>query len=170
MKPVEVIGVRVEAPGNQPVVLVRELDGARVLPIWVGAAEAAAIAYVQQDVTPPRPLTHDLFVTVIGTLGHGLDEIRITSLDDGVYRAEIVFDGATIIDARPSDAIALALRVGCPVLAEEALFDEVGMVLPGDADEGTEDEVEAFKEFLDSVSADDFDAPGEGGDGPSTEA
>ena len=109
MKPLEVMGVRVEMPTNQPIVLLRERDGDRYLPIWIGAAEATAIAYVQQGVEPPRPLTHDLIVNVLAELGHEVSAVRIDSLVDGVFFATIVIDGGTEISARPSDAIALAL-------------------------------------------------------------
>ena len=110
MKPVDVLGVRVEMPTNQPIVLLRERDGERYLPIWIGAAEATAIAYAQQGVEPPRPLTHDLLKDVIETLGHTVTEIRIVELKDKVFYAVIVIDGKNEISARPSDAIALALR------------------------------------------------------------
>lgn len=174
MKPVEVLGVRVESPGNQPVVLLREVDGTRMLPIWVGAAEAAAIAYAQQGVEPPRPLTHDLFVTVIGALGHRLEAVHITALKDNVFFAELHFSGGVVVESRPSDAIALALRTDTPVLGAEVLFDTAGVTVPvedgdGDGDEEprmAEDELEAFKEFLDQVSADDFGTDLDPGEGP----
>ena len=172
VKPVEILGVRVESPGNQPVVLLREVDGSRMLPIWVGAAEAAAIAYAQQGVEPPRPLTHDLFVTVIGALGHRLESVHITALKDNVFFAELHFAGGIVVESRPSDAIALALRTNTTVLGAEALFDEAGVTVPveegEDEDEPgmAQDELEAFKEFLDQVSADDFGTDLDPGEGP----
>ena len=153
MKPVEVLGVRVESPTNQPIVLLRELDGDRCVPIWIGAAEATAIAYAQQGIEPPRPLTHDLMKNVIEGLGRTVTGVRVTELHDGVFHAVIDFDGGTAIEARPSDAIALALRIGCPVAVAEEVIDEAGVAMTPEADE----EVEKFKEFLDQVSADDFD-------------
>ncbi|MFN2320816.1 MAG: bifunctional nuclease family protein [Dermatophilaceae bacterium] len=164
MKPLEVMGVRVEMPTNQPIVLLRERDGDRYLPIWIGAAEATAIAYVQQGVEPPRPLTHDLMVNVLAELGHEVSAVRIDSLVDGVFFAPLVIDGGTEISARPSDAIAIALRVGAPVLGSTAVLDDAGVHMP----EEQEEDVEAFKDFLDSVSPEDFAEPG-GEDVPTAE-
>ena len=152
MKPVEVLGVRVESPTNHPIVLLRELDGDRCVPIWIGAAEATAIAYAQQGIEPPRPLTHDLLKNVIEGLGRTVVGVRIVALNEGVFHAEIAFDGGTVVESRTSDAIALALRVGCPVTIAEEIIDEAGVAMEPEA----EDEVEKFKEFLDQVSADDF--------------
>ena len=153
-------------PTNQPIVLLRERAGTRYLPIWVGAAEAAAIAYAQQGVVPPRPLTHDLLKNVLDELGHTVDRVRIISLEDGVFHAVLDIDGGadgggTSIDSRSSDAIALALRAGVDIVTSEDLLDEAGVAMAGEQDD---DEVEKFKEFLDHVSADDFDT----GDQPSS--
>ena len=150
--PVEVMGVRVEMPSNQPIVLLKELDGARYLPIWLGAVEATAIAFAQQEVAPPRPLTHDLFKDVLGQLGAKLKTVHITELKDGIFYAELNFTDGPTISARPSDAIALALRMGAPILASEALLEEAGIEIPDQA----EDEVERFKEFLDQINPEDF--------------
>jgi bifunctional DNase/RNase len=150
--PVEVMGVRVEMPSNQPIVLLKELDGGRYLPIWLGAAEATAIAFAQQEVLPPRPLTHDLFKDVLMRLGAKLNNIYLTELKDGVFYAQLNFEGGPAISARPSDAIALALRIGAPILASEDLLDEAGIEIPDQA----EDEVERFKEFLDQINPEDF--------------
>jgi bifunctional DNase/RNase len=157
-----VLGVRVEMPTNQPIVLLRERDGDRYLPIWIGAAEATAIAYAQQGVVPPRPLTHDLLRNVIDELGHTLTRVRIVALKDGVFHAVLDLDGGaqaggTDIESRSSDAIALALRAGAEIVAEEELLDEAGIEMTQTED----DEVEKFKAFLDHVSADDFDTEGE---------
>lgn len=156
------LGVRVEMPTNQPIVLLRERDGDRYLPIWIGAAEATAIAYAQQGVVPPRPLTHDLLRNVIDELGHTLTRVRIVALKDGVFHAVLDLDGGaeaggTDIESRSSDAIALALRAGAEIVAEEELLDEAGIEMTQTED----DEVEKFKAFLDHVSADDFDTEGE---------
>ena len=150
--PVEVMGVRVEMPSNQPIVLLKELDGSRYLPIWLGAAEATAIAFAQQEVLPPRPLTHDLFKDVLIQLGAKLNNVYLTELKDGVFYAQLNFEGGPAISARPSDAIALALRIGAPILASEDLLDEAGIEIPDQA----EDEVERFKEFLDQINPEDF--------------
>ena len=102
-------------PSNSPIVLLREADGPRYLPIWVGAVEATAIAYAQQGVVPPRPLTHDLLRDVLQATGQELAEVRITGLEEGVFFAVLVFSGGIEVSARPSDAIALALRTGSPI-------------------------------------------------------
>ena len=99
-----------EMPSNNPIVLLREKDGERYLPIWVGAVEATAIAYAQQGVVSPRPLTHDLLRDVLTAVGAPLAEVRITALRDGVFYALLVFESGIEVSARPSDAIALALR------------------------------------------------------------
>lgn len=152
MKPLEVMGVRVEMPTNQPIVLLRERDGDRYLPIWIGAAEATAIAYVQQGVESPRPLTHDLFVNVLTELGHEVSAVRIDALTDNVFHATLVLDGDREISARPSDAIAIALRTKAPVFGSSQVLDEAGVEMP----EETQDDVEAFKDFLDNVLPEDF--------------
>ena len=142
-------------PSNQPIVLLREVDGDRYLPIWIGAVEATAIAFAQQGVVPARPLTHDLMRDVLGAFDRTLTEVRITELRDGVFYADLVFDGDLIVSARPSDAIALALRTGSPLYGEEAVLDEAGIPVP----EEERDEVEAFREFLDQISPEDFGSP-----------
>jgi len=150
--PVEVVGVRVEMPSNQPIVLLKEIDGIRYLPIWVGAVEASAIAFAQQGLTPPRPLTHDLFVDFIKLTDQKISSVHLTDLRDGIFYAEIIFkDGKTLL-ARPSDAIALALRSDSPILATEDLFAAAGIEISDQAD----DEVEKFREFLDQINPEDF--------------
>lgn len=149
---VEVIGVRVEMPSNQPIVLLKEIDGPRYLPIWLGSAEATAIAFVQQQVKPPRPLTHDLFKSVLDTFKIELESVYITKIEDGIFYAQLNFTDSKIVSARPSDAIALALRSNSPIMASLALMDEAGIEIPDQA----EDEVERFKEFLDQINPEDF--------------
>ncbi len=143
-------------PSNNPIVLLRERGGDRFLPIWVGAPEASAIAFAQQGVVPPRPLTHDLLKDVIEAVGRSVVEVRIVAVKDGVFHAELVLDGGTVISSRSSDAIALALRTGSPILGAEEVLETGGVPVP-DQDE---DEVEKFREFLDHVSAEDFEAEG----------
>jgi hypothetical protein len=152
MLPLEVVGVRVEMPSNQPIVLLRESGGERYLPIWIGAVEATAIAFAQQGVVPPRPLTHDLMKDVVAALGRRLEQVRITDLDDGVFFATLVFDDGTEVGARPSDAIALALRTETAIVGAPEVLEEAGIVIPDE----DEDEVEKFREFLDQVSPEDF--------------
>lgn len=145
-------------PSNNPIVLLREREGGRYVPIWVGAVEATAIAYAQQGIVPPRPLTHDLLRTVIETLGHTVEQVRITALSEGVFYAVIALSGGVEIEARPSDAIALALRTEAPIVGAEAVLDEAGIELPDEEAEpaSAEEEVQQFREFLDHVSPEDF--------------
>ena len=154
MREMHVIGVRVEQPQNQPVLILRESNGDRYLPIWIGQTEATAIALEQQGVEPARPLTHDLIKNMIELFGRSLLEVRIVDLQEGTFYADLVFDGDTKLSARPSDSVAIALRAGVPIFAEESVLAEAGLVMPDER----EDEVEKFKEFLESVSPDDFKA------------
>ncbi|HEX4190827.1 MAG TPA: bifunctional nuclease family protein [Marmoricola sp.] len=154
MREVEVVGVRVELPSNNPIVLLREVDGERYLPIWIGAGEATAIAFAQQGVLPPRPLTHDLLKDVLEATGNALTEVRVTEMNDGVFYAVLVLDSGIEIGARPSDSIALALRTGARIVCAEDLLDEVGIAVPDEREE----EVEKFREFLDHVSPEDFES------------
>ena len=148
------MGVRVEMPSNQPIVLLREVTGERYLPIWIGAVEATAIAFAQQGVVPPRPLTHDLLKDVITQTGNELTEVRITEVKDGVFYALLVFGSGLEVSARPSDSIALALRTGTKIVCAEDVLDEAGLEVPAEQ----EDEVEKFREFLDHVSPEDFES------------
>ena len=154
MSEMRVIGIRVNEPQNSPVLLLRESDGDRYLPIWIGQTEANAIVLEQQGVEPERPLTHDLIKNLIDALGHTLKEVRIVDLQNGTFYADLVFDGDLRVSARPSDSVAIALRAGVPIYAEEPVLAEAGLVMPDER----EDEVEKFKEFLESVSPDDFKA------------
>lgn len=156
--PMEVIGVRVEMPSNQPILLLKEIDGARFLPIWVGAVEATAIAFAQQGVEPPRPLTHDLMNNLLDTLDATLTAVHLTELKDGIFYATLHLrdaqSGVLTLSARPSDAIALAVRSHSNILATEELLQTVGIEIPqGD---GENLEVEKFREFLDQINPEDF--------------
>ncbi len=154
MREVDVIGVRVEMPSNQPIVLLREVTGERYLPIWIGAVEATAIAFAQQGVVPPRPLTHDLIKDLLAATGQDLAEVRITEMKDGIFYAVLVFDSGVEVSARPSDSIALALRTGSKIVCADQVLDEAGLEVPDEQ----EDEVEKFREFLDHVSPEDFES------------
>jgi bifunctional DNase/RNase len=154
VREVDVIGVRVEMPSNQPIVLLREVLGDRYLPIWIGAVEATAIAFAQQGVVPPRPLTHDLIKDLIEATGNDLAEVRITEMKDGVFYALLVFESGVEVSARPSDSIAVALRTGTRIVCAEDVLDEAGLAVPDEQ----EDEVEKFREFLDQVTPEDFES------------
>jgi bifunctional DNase/RNase len=152
------IGVRVEVPTNQPIVLLREEAGARFLPIFIGSPEATAIVYALQGLETPRPMTHDLFKTVLDDLDVKLEKVEITDLQNGTFYAEIEIDRdgeKTRISSRPSDAIALAVRYGAaiPIFADESVLDEAGVIFEADEEE---QEVEQFREFLDQVTPEDF--------------
>ena len=149
---VNVVGVRVEMPTNQPIILLQDEEGNRYLPIWVGAVEATAIAFAQQGIKPPRPLTHDLFTDVLVTLQVKLVEVRITSLTDGVFFAEIEFGGGQVLSSRPSDAIALALRNEASIFVAEDVLAAAGIDIPVEE----EDQLDKFREFLDQVKPEDF--------------
>jgi len=163
---VEVLEVRVEMPGNTPVVMLRERTGdRRVLPILIGDAEARAIVFAVDRVQTPRPMTHDLFRDVLETLGVGVRRIVVTELRDRTFFAELHLvegDNASIVSARPSDAIALAVRAGCPIFVADDVIDEAGYVEPTPEPEeaagvAQPDEVIAqFKDFLDSINPEDF--------------
>ena len=150
---VEVVGVRVEMPSNQPIVLLRETEGERYLPIWIGAVEATAIAFAQEGVVPPRPLTHDLMRDLVEATGNELTEIQITEIRDGVFYATLVLASGVEVAARPSDSIALALRTGARIVCAEEVLAEVGIAVPDEQEEA----VEKFREFLDHVSPEDFE-------------
>jgi len=141
-------------PSNNPIVLLREVTGDRYLPIWIGAVEATAIAFAQQGVVPPRPLTHDLLRDVLEATGNNLTEVRITEMKEGVFYAVLVFSSGVEVSARPSDSIALALRTGSRILCSDDVLEEAGLEVPPEQ----EDEVEKFREFLDTVTPEDFES------------
>ena len=153
VRELDVVGVRVEMPTNHPLVLLREVEGTRYLPIWIGAVEATAIAFAQQGVVPPRPLTHDLLREFVTSFGEELSEVRITNVEDGVFFAKLIFASGVEIDARRSDSIALALRTGSRIVCAEEVLGETGIQV---ADED-EQEVEKFRQFLDEITPEDFD-------------
>ena len=159
------VGVRVEVPTNQPIVLLREDDGQRYLPIFIGPPEATAIVYALQGMETPRPMTHDLFKTVLDELAVRLQRVVITELHDGTFYAEIEIaegngagsgeNGVRRISSRPSDALALAARYPdqIPIFADEAVLEEAGVLFDEDEEEV---QVKEFREFLDQVTPEDF--------------
>jgi bifunctional DNase/RNase len=152
------VGVRVELPTNNPIVLLREADGDhRVLPIFIGAVEATAIAFALQGVVTQRPMTHDLMRDLLGELQVDVERIVITELRDGTFFAEIEMTAGGnrhAVSSRPSDAIALAARLGTPIFANETVLDEAAVAVSDDDEE--EVEVERFREFLEGVNPEDF--------------
>jgi bifunctional DNase/RNase len=165
---VEVVlrAVRVDVGSSTPLLLLEELGGPRVLPIFVGAPEATAIAYALQNVETPRPMSHDLLGNVIKALGAQLFAVEITELVDNTFYAnlKLLRDHVEIdVSARPSDAVALALRAGAPILVSDQLMNEQGKVMSLD-DEGDETDEEPneaelvaeLRDFLDNVRPEDF--------------
>ncbi|MGB3054077.1 MAG: bifunctional nuclease family protein [Acidimicrobiales bacterium] len=157
----ELVGVRVEMPSSSPIALLREVGGSqRVLPIFIGAPEATAIAFALEEVVTPRPMTHDLMRSVLEDLGVSLQRILVTDLREGVFYAELELnasDGVHTISSRPSDAIALAARTGSPIYAAESVLDEASYVEEaGEEPPEAEAVVEQFKEFIESVDPEDF--------------
>ena len=153
----ELVGVRIELPTNQPIVLLREMGGPRYLPIWIGATEATAIAFALEGVEPQRPLTHDLLRDVTAELGATIDRVVVNDLRDGIYYADLVLSvesGEVVVSSRPSDAIALAARTEAQLFATPEVLEEAGVEIKDDDDE--EAEVERFREFLDNVQPEDF--------------
>jgi len=155
---VDLVGVRVELPSNNPIVLLREREGDRFLPIWIGAAEAQAIAFFLQGIVTQRPMTHDLMKDVIEALGGRLERIDVTDLQDTTFFAELSLRGVEekIVSSRPSDAIALAVRMGARIFVAQRVLDEAGIVI---RDEDEEREVQKFREFIEQVSPEDFVEP-----------
>lgn len=152
----DVVGVRVELPSNQPIVLLKEREGTRYLPIWIGANEATAIATALEGITTPRPLTHDLMRSVIDAVGALAVRVVITEMRDSVFYADLALDSAgneVQVSSRPSDAIALAVRTGTPIYALPGVLDEAGVHFE---EEDPEEEVARFREFLEEVTVEDF--------------
>jgi uncharacterized protein len=152
VRQMEVVGVRVEMPTNQPIVLLKEMQGERYLPIWIGPMEATAIAYAQQGLVPVRPLTHDLMRDILEALDVQLKTVNITALRNGTFFADLIFSNGKEVSARPSDSIALALRTGATIFAADEILEEAGIAIPDEQ----EDEVEKFREFLDTITPEDF--------------
>jgi hypothetical protein len=150
-----------ERPTRTPVVILREMSGQRrLLPIFIGVPEAQAIALSMQNIETPRPMTHDLLKNVLDELGAQVERIVVTELREGTFFAEIVVSSqgeVRSVSSRPSDAIALAVRVGAPIFAAEEVVDEAATVIEDDGEETeSEDVVEQFREFIDKVSPEDF--------------
>jgi bifunctional DNase/RNase len=157
--------VRVELPTNNPVVLLQEVSGARrTLPIFIGAPEATAIAFALQGVATSRPMTHDLFRDVLNATGTTVDRVVITELREGTYYAEMHLSSngqSTVVSSRPSDAIALAARLGTPIYAEDDLIDSEGVQLAaeeeyGEVDANPDEILTEFRRFIDDVRPEDF--------------
>ena len=162
---VQLLGVRVEIPNNQPIVLLRESDGERSLPIFIGNPEATAIVHAMQGIETPRPMTHDLLKNVLELRSASLIRVEITELHERTFHARLALDiDGTVehLDARPSDAIALAVRFGLDKVAlfvDEAVLAEAGVIIDEPTSDGLEvadEQIQEFRSFLDHVSPEDF--------------
>jgi len=155
-----VIAVHIHSLGldeqnNQPVLVLKEDGGLRVVPIWIGHPEAMAIMLAVQGVEPPRPLTHDLMMAIVSAAGYEVERVEITRVESGTFFATLVLkspERTLGIDARPSDSLALAVRAGCPVFVSEEVMRVSGVIPEAEAEE----EVAAFRDFLDHVDPEDF--------------
>ncbi len=168
--------IRVSLMNYQRVVILKEKESDRYLPIWIGPAEADAIAVRLQDVAVSRPLTHDLLRSIIDALGANVQYIVVNDLANDTFYARIIMnvDGRTLeIDSRPSDAIALAVRVQVPIFADEAVLDKAGVRLDQETGEEKadlegqsevkEEELEKlspFRDFIESLDMEDFEKRG----------
>ncbi len=164
--------VRVDVGTSTPLLLLEEVGGERVLPIFIGAPEAAAIAYALQGVKAPRPMSHDLLGHVIAALDARLASVEITELVDNTFYANLRLmrrSEEVIVSSRPSDAVALALRVSAPILVNDDLMAAEGRIMQLAYDEGEDEYVELeapdeadlvaqLREFLDQVRPEDFGA------------
>lgn len=160
MAQVEVVGVRIEFPSNQPVLILREIGSPRFIPLWIGGAEASAISLALDAVQVERPMTHDLIVDVIANFEDSLVSVTITELADGIFYALLQFASHDPVSARPSDAIALALRAEVPIFVADEVMDEAGQFV-ADEDAGVQgtdedSELAQFREFLDQIKPEDF--------------
>jgi len=162
MTPLELVGVRIEVPANTPMMLLQEAEGERrLLPIYIGHPEASSIHVAIEGIEPPRPLTHDLFINTLIELGAALEQVVITEVREHTFYAELhlaIGEAGHVISARPSDAVALAVRYGAPILATEQLLDEAGQPaeLVEDDEEEADEIIDEFKDFIENVSPDDF--------------
>jgi bifunctional DNase/RNase len=154
---VELVEADVDRDVGVPRMVLRELSGAtRLLTIFIGAVEMRAIQLAEEGHEPPRPMTHDLFRDVLADLGIHLERVVITELRDSTYFAELHLSAAgqvRIVSSRPSDAVALAVRVGCRIYVAEEVLEEAATAPP---EAGADDVVEQFREFIDRVNPEDF--------------
>ena len=156
----EGVGVQQVLPSNTPVVLLREENGERLLPIFIGLPEATAIGLALSGQVPPRPMTHDLMTAALEAFSVTPERVVVSELRDRTFFAEIYLRGSTeveMVSARPSDAIALAVRTGAEIFVAVEVLDEAAYIAPSDGGEPlAEAQVEEFRAFLDTVNPDDF--------------
>jgi bifunctional DNase/RNase len=163
MVQVRVLGVALDA-AQQHIVLLKPLlddpDAPRVLPIWIGAQEATSIVIAVAGEQAPRPLSHDLMITLLDNLHAQVVRVEVTRIEEGTFYAELTLStpsGARVIDARPSDAIALAVRAEAPLFVADEVLDDAGIPAEIEDQSIDEPEVDEFKRFLDDVDPEDFE-------------
>lgn len=167
--------IRVSLVTNQRVVILKELEGERYLPIWIGHFEAEAIAMELQGVEAARPLPYDIMKSIIGDLGGKVRRILVTGLRDDVFYATIVIEAAgrqVEVDSRPSDAIALAVRTKVPIFVDESVMEKAGVLFGDEEEEGEgeskpkpavdDEKLSSFREFINSLDFSDEDKKGNG--------
>lgn len=157
---VRIHSLNVDATTQQPVIILRDPESGKLLPIWIGHSEATAILLKLQQVEPPRPMTHDLLFNLITELGFVLERVEITRLEESTFYAALIVraeDRTVAVDSRPSDSIALAVRAHVPILVAEDVMEEAGLIPDEEYDE--EAEVERFRDFLENVNPGDFLPP-----------
>ncbi len=152
---VEVNSIRLEETSETPILLLLDPSTQKVLPIWIGTIEAISIAYAQEGILHNRPQTHDLLLNVIEALDSSINEVNISNIEDDTYYADIILNsqnGLISLSARPSDAIALALRSNIPVTVNEEVFETNSIDLIID----NSNEIEEFKQFIEQIKPEDF--------------
>jgi len=167
MQEMVVYGVSFDMVGKQPIVLLKTAMGNRFLPIWIGHPEAAAILAKLQETETPRPMTHDLFSTALGELDAQVVRINVVEMRDSTFFARVLLrkgEEEVELDARPSDAIALALRVKAPIYAADEVIAESAIQMEDEEAEAAQSDpeqlVEDFKQFLDEVRPEEFGEDG----------
>ncbi len=159
MVEVKIESIRVSLMSQYRVVILKDAESNRYLPIWIGPYEADAITIHLQDVQVPRPLTHDLVIKVISELGAKVERVIVSDLHNDTFyaRIQLTVNGKDVsIDARPSDAVAVAVRADCPIFVEDDVMDRAGVVPEEETTVGDED-LGAFKDFIGSLDLDDLE-------------
>jgi len=152
---VEVNSIRLEESSETPILLLLDPSTQKVLPIWIGTIEAVSIAYAQEGILHDRPQTHDLLLNIVEALEGSISEVNISNIEDSTYFADIILNtvnGLVTLSARPSDAIALALRSNIPVTVNQEVFETHSIDLIID----NANEIEEFKEFIKDIKPEDF--------------
>jgi len=158
---VEIATIQVSLVSPHRVLVFKEVEGERYLPIWIGACETEAISMSLQGIEPPRPLTHDLIVELLDTLGACLEYIFVNELANDTFRAQLALDVAgeeRLLDCRPSDAAAIAVRLQAPIYVHEKVMEQAGIVSePGLLEEHAADQgLDVFRDFLNQLNLDNM--------------